>query len=211
MIKKTIPIIIFLGILSLSLISLISAGYKDDYVYAGNGIVVYPTYILKQTCKAFMPCGVERIDIPHDYSYHNQYDYDYDYNNNYDTNQEGDGYRFYRELRSPGLSQVIRDQKSPTYNPDYYDYSYDYNYRYSDNYYSRDDYQQNYRIKYNQEKAPIVYVEDKNTKKHFANTYNTRNNYDSNGNWIGDDRNRDYQQENQYPQVEIAPIIYIYN
>lgn len=161
MLKKTIAIIILFTILSLSLIPFISASYNDDYIYAGNGIVVYPTYILKQTCKPFIPCGVERIDISKDYNH--------DYENN---NKIRDGDRLIDELGSPGFSQVIKDQKSPTYDPLYY----------------QNRYQQNYRTQYYQEQEPVVYVDN---KKHFANTDNTRNNYDEYGNWIY--KNEDYQ------------------
>jgi len=158
--QKKISIIILFAILSISLISLISADYNDDYIYADNGIVVYPTYILRQVCKPFMPCGVERIDIPNDYSYHNQNNY-----NSNGNNQEGDGSRLLDELSSPGFSQVIADQRSPTYDPLYKQNQNRYN---------------NFPV--------IIYTNDDNNNptpiKHFANTYNTRNNYDSDGNWI---------------------------
>ena len=162
--KKTISIIILFAILSLSLISLISADYQDGYIYAGNGVIVYPGYILKQVCHPFMPCGVERINIP---SY-NQY--------NYNTNTNtvtGDGDALSKEFSSPGFSQVIADQRSATYDPLYDSNNYN---------------QQNYRNKnYNQDVIIYTRPHQDDTQipiKHFANTYNTRNNYDSNGNWI---------------------------
>jgi len=152
--NKIISLVILFGILSISLISLSSA---ENYIYAGNGIVIYPNYILKTVCHPFMPCGVERIDIRSNNA-----------NDNAITVEgEGDGKRFYDELNSPGLSQVKRDQESQTYNPARFN-------------------------KENQNQAPIIIIntiskEQNNqpTIKHFPNTYNTRNNYDNEGNWIG--------------------------
>lgn len=164
MLKKTISIIILFAILSISLISFISA---SDYIYAGDGMVIYPGYMIRTVCRPFMPCGVERINLP-------SYNY-----NNINTNTitaDGDGYRFYKELSTPGLSEVMKDQESPTYN-----------------------YKKYQTQNYNPTPSVIIYTtphqyNNPTPIKHFANTYNTRNNYDSDGNWIGN-RNmyRDYQ------------------
>jgi hypothetical protein len=112
-----------------------------------------------------MPCGVQRINIP---------------NRNINTNSikvEGDGNRLYDELSSPGLSQVIRDQESPIYNPAKYQ-----------------------THNYNPTQSVIIYARphqynNPTPVKHFVNTYNTRNNYDEDGNWIGN-RNVYYQHPN---------------
>jgi hypothetical protein len=165
---KTTFILTSFVILSLSIITLVSATYASNYIYAGNDVVVYPTYVLHTVCHPFMPCGVEKISIP---SSKNN-------NNNQMQSPKTDGQEFYDELSSPGLSQVIKDQNSPTYNPYYYD-----------NYYN------NY-----QSKTPLVIItatpvnyNQPVTTKHFASTYNTRNTVYSTYNQVQEQRNLQYQ------------------
>jgi len=169
--RKLLLILLSIGILLISSLSLISASYNDNYIYADNGIVVYPTYILRQVCRPFIPCGVERIDIPQ-----NQRTYNYNnYQNNY--NQKETTYQaWYREMSSPGFYEVIKDQESQVYNPVH---------------------SQNYKPT----QSVIIYTQPSQYKnptpiKHFANTYNTRNNYDSNGNWI-EKKYKDYQPDSK--------------
>jgi len=155
--------------------SFIKADYASNYVYAGNGVVVYPTYILKTTCRAFMPCGVERINIPSD-----------DDRNN---NPVRDGNVLFDELSSPGFSQTIHDQRSATYDPLYHQ---------------------------DRNHNQIIIVDSKQDNDdnpipihHFADTYNTQNNFDSEENWIGDTRysNNDY---NRNIQTRNTRVIVVY-
>jgi len=167
---------ILFAVLSLSLISFISADYASNYVYAGNGVIVYPGYILKQVCHPFMPCGVERINIPSSNNRNN--------GNENIPEESRDGDVLYDELSSPGFSRVIADQRSATYDPLYKNRNMNYNQNYNTNVVV-------YTVPKQYNSPPQV--------KHFADTYNTQNNFDSYGNWIGDNRYNNYNNRN-YPQ-----------
>ncbi len=156
--NKSLLVIISCIILSILFTSLVSA---EEPLYGRNGVLVYKDHIIKKVCYPFMPCGITRIDIP---SYN-------DHKNTYHNNQ------LQRTSTTstnspPGFFRIF----SPTYDPTTdTDKNQNYNriivrsaqtYRYGNQYSNQHNYQP----------TPI---------KHFPNTYNTRNNYDSNGNWIG--------------------------
>jgi hypothetical protein len=169
-------IILKLAILSLLLIiSLVSLINAEQFIYAGRGTVVYPTYIDRIVCRPFMPCGEEIVQIPSSSS--NQ--------NTVNSGSGGDGSRLYDELSSPGVSQVIQDQNSYTYNTKKYDTYNNYLISNSNNYYN------------NQQRVMVVIPPvDRSLpleKRHFVTTQNTwkYNSRFSDGNGYYRNNNRD--------------------
>jgi hypothetical protein len=108
--------IIFITLLSLSFVS---AYYSNNYAYAGSGVVVYPTYVLRQVCQPFMPCGVQKINIANNYQaqYNNQNNYNNRNENENIPEESREGDLLFDELSSPGINLAVADHNSPTYNP----------------------------------------------------------------------------------------------
>ena len=97
---KIILTIISFVILLISFIMIVSA---EEPLYGKNGVLVYQDHIIKKVCHPFMPCGVQRIDIPSNYKKNI-------YNNNVRDNTNADGTY---PNSPPGFFQIF----SPYYDP----------------------------------------------------------------------------------------------